>query len=118
MDPLWPVLRSLMTTRRPFAVSPKDTFRWSPGFMNRSLAALGVNVPPIVDCSGFAGPVDWPFLVMKAKLRYSNPALARQFALFAWLVTGFSERLSMFSAAHHMCGSQELAPTAFAHVGH
>ncbi len=55
---------------------------------------------------------------MKAKLRYSKPALARQLALFAWLVTGFSERLSMFSAAHHFVGSQELAPTATRQVGH
>src|SRR5579859_1511704 len=118
IDPLWPVVRSLMTTRRPFGVSPKETFRWSPGFMNRSLVGLGVNVPPIVDCSGFAGPVDLPFLVMKAKLRYSTPAFAWQVGLLSWLVTGFSERLSMFSAAHHLCGSQELAPTAFAQVGH
>ena len=71
-----------------------------------------------VESSGLAGPVDLPFLVMKAKLRYSKPAFARQPALFAWLVTGFSDRLSMFSAAHHRVGSQELAPTAVRQVGH
>src|SRR5215831_12497480 len=116
IDPLWPVLRSLIVTFSPFGVSPKFTFRWSPWFMNRSWGP-GVNVPS-VDCRGFAGPVDLPFLVTNAKLRYSTPAFCWQTGLFRLLDTGSSERLSMFSAAHHRVGSQELAPTAVFQVGH
>ena len=36
MNPVWPVVRSLIVTFRPFGVSVNDVFRWSPGFMNRS----------------------------------------------------------------------------------
>ena len=71
-----------------------------------------------VESIGLAGACDFPFLVMKAKLRYSSPALARQVGLFALPVTGLSDRLSMFIAAHHWVGLQELAPTATRQVGH
>ncbi len=86
--------------------------------MNRSLFLLGVYVPDVVASTGLAGPVAFPFLVMKAKLMVSSPTVLRQFALFSWLVTGLSPRLSMLSAAHHCVGLQVLAPTATCHVGH
>jgi len=41
IDPDCPVVRSWITTFRPFGVSLNATCRWSPEFMNRS-AGLGV----------------------------------------------------------------------------
>src|SRR6516164_681379 len=117
MDPLCLVVRSLMTTRNPFEVSRKPTFRLSPEFMNRSLALFGVNVAR-VDWTGLAGAWETPFLVMKAKLTYSMPVLAAHVGFCKVPATGSSDRLSMFSAAHHLVGSQPLAPTATAQVGH
>src|SRR5438552_2187155 len=69
MDPVPPVVRSCRVTFRPFGVSVNDVRTRSPEFMNRSLE-LGVNVAR-VEFSGLAGACDLPFLVMKAKLRYS-----------------------------------------------
>src|SRR5262252_2837272 len=83
IDPLCPVVWSLMTACNPFGVSRMDTFRLSPEFMNRSFCGSGVNVA-VVACTGFAGA---------------------------------SARLKMFIAAHHLVGSQALAPTATCHVG-
>ncbi len=84
--------------------------------MNRSVDESGVKVAS-VESIGFAGAWAIPLFVMNAKFTYSSPAFARQAALFVWPVTGFSERLSMFSAAHQCVASHELAPTATAHVG-
>src|SRR5215471_12462330 len=77
IDPLCPVVWSLMTACNPFGVSRKDTLRLSPEFMNRSFLGSGVNVA-VVDCTGFAGAVVWPFLVTNAKLSYSRPVTAAQ----------------------------------------
>src|SRR5579883_369855 len=79
----------------------------SPEFMKRSAAGLGVKVL-IVDSTGLGGELGCgtPFFVMKAKLTYSRPVMAAQVGLRTWPVTGFSERLSMFRAAHHLVGSQ------------
>src|SRR5487761_1508566 len=117
MDPVPPDVRSRSVTFRPFGVSVKDVWMWSPEFMNRS-AGLGVYVPLVVASTGLAGPVDLPFFVMKAKLTYSSPTVDRQAELFVCPVTGLSDRLSMLSAAHHMVGLHELAPTATCQVGH
>src|SRR5438874_987711 len=84
MKPVWPEVTSLIVTLRPFAVSPKATLSLSPDFMNRSLA-LGVKLAR-VEPRGLAGPFDLPFLLMKAKLRYSTPAFCWQVGLFSWLV--------------------------------
>src|ERR1700716_2540549 len=54
IDPLWPAVRSLMTTRTPWLVSAKETFRRSPEFMKRSLWGSGVKVVS-VESTGFAG---------------------------------------------------------------
>jgi hypothetical protein len=105
-----------MMTFSPLEVSVKATLRWSPWFMNRSLAP-GVNVAFVAPI-GLAGACDLPLLVMNAKLTYSSPALARQVGLFAFPVTGLSDRLSMFIAAHHWVGLHELAPAATRQVGH
>src|SRR5258708_7142504 len=105
-----------MTAWSPFGVSCRRTFRLSPEFMSRSLVRSGVNVAR-VDCTGFAGAVGWPSLVTNAKLTYSRPVRAAQVGFRAVPVTGFSARLKMFIAAHHLVGSQALAPTATAHVG-
>jgi len=58
--------------------------------------------------SGFGDPTGLPDLVRKAKLTYSVPP-----RIWLWHVgfrvvplIGFSDRLSMFSAAHQSCGSQ------------
>jgi hypothetical protein len=107
-----------MNTLTPSGVSVNDTLRWSPEFMNRSLDGSGVNVPCVVASTGLAGPCATPFLVMKAKFTYSSPTWFSHGALFCCPVTGFSERLSMLSAAHQWVGSHELAPTATCHVGH
>src|SRR5450755_46596 len=116
IDPVCPVVLSLMTTFRPFGVSFSDTPSRSPEFMNRSLAGSGVNGAR-VESTGFAGAWATPFLVMKAKLTYSRPARLAQVAFWVVPLTGSSDRLSMFSAAHHLVGSQPLAPTATAQVG-
>src|SRR5262252_5529613 len=78
MDPLCPVVRSLMTACNPCGVSRMDTARLSPEFISRSFFRSGVNVA-VVDCTGFAGASVRPFLVRNAKLRYSGlPMVARQ----------------------------------------
>src|SRR6516225_11268604 len=77
IDPLCPVVWSLMTACNPFGVSRMDTFRLSPEFMNRSFCGSGVNVA-VVDWTGFAGASVRPFLLRNAKLTYSRPVLAAQ----------------------------------------
>src|SRR5260370_35450117 len=71
MDPVCPLVRSLMTARNPFGGSRGDTFRLSPDFMNRSLAGSGVNVAGVAS-TGFAGAAGWPFLVTKAQWAQSR----------------------------------------------
>src|SRR5215470_13386786 len=116
MDPRCPVVRSLTTACSPFGVSRMDTFRLSPEFMNRSFLGSGVNVA-VVDCTGFAGASVRPFLLRNAKLTYSIPVLAAQVEFSKVPATGSSARLKMFIAAHHLVGSQALAPTATCQVG-
>src|SRR6266581_6442850 len=114
--PVCPLVRSLMTACNPFGVSWSDTFRLSPEFMNRSFFRSGVNVA-VVESTGFAAAVVRPFLLMNAKLTYSRPVLAAQVAFRVVPATGSSARLKMFIAAHHLVGSQPLAPTATCQVG-
>src|SRR5215469_1050319 len=106
-----------MTVWRPFGLSCRCTCRLSPEFISRSLLRSGVKVAR-VDSTGFAGAWETPFLVTNAKLKYSVPVIARQVLLSRVPATGSSARLKMFIAAHHLVGSQLLAPTATAHVGH
>ena len=61
----------MITARKPCDVSRMDTLRRSPELMNRSFVRSGVNVA-VVDCTGFAGAVVRPFLVMNEKLTYSG----------------------------------------------
>src|SRR5260370_2068177 len=79
----------------------------SPEFMNRSAAGLGVKVF-MVALTGLGGEpgCGCPLVVMNAKLTYSTPVLAAQVGFSDRFVTGFSERLSMFSAAHHWVAAQ------------
>src|SRR5215469_2679941 len=72
IDPVCPVVWSLMAACNPFGVSCSDTFRASPEFMNKSFCGSGVNVAD-VESTGFAGAEVRPFLVTKAKLKYSIP---------------------------------------------
>src|SRR5580700_3792764 len=115
--PVCPLVRSLMATRNPPGVSLNPTCRRSPELMNRSLAGSGVNVVS-VESTGLAGAWATPFLVMNAKLTYSRPTWLAQVGFCVVPFTGSSDRLSMLRAAHHLVGSQLLAPTATAHVGH
>src|SRR6516225_4508067 len=117
IDPVAPVVRSLMTARSPCRVSPMDTLMLSPEFISRSRFRSGVNVA-VVDCTGLAGAVVRPSLLRNAKLTYSVPVMARHVGFSSCPVTGFSARLKMFIAAHHLVGSQPLAPTATCQVGH
>src|SRR6266571_3169869 len=107
IEPLWPVVTSLSPILRPCAVSCIVTIIWSPEFMNRSAAGLGVKVL-MVALTGLGGEAGCgtPLFVMKAKLTYSTPVLAAQVGFKNWPVTGFSERLSILSAAHHLVASQ------------
>src|SRR5215831_18040501 len=111
IDPRCPVVTSLMTACSPFGVSRRDTLRLSPEFMNRSFFGSGVNVA-VVDCTGFGVAVGRPFFVT-----YSMPVLAAQVEFSRVPATGSSARLKMFIAAHHLVGSQALAPTATCQVG-
>src|SRR5215469_5596468 len=77
IDPVWPLVSSLMTAWSPFAVSCRCTCRLSPEFISRSLLRSGVKVAR-VDSTGFAGAWETPFLVTNAKLKYSVPVIARQ----------------------------------------
>jgi len=80
IEPCWPVVRSLMTTLKPAAVSFIWTVSTSPEFMNRSLAKLIIS---LLGFKGSAGSVATPLLVMKAKLTGSGPTSLRQFLLLS-----------------------------------
>src|ERR1700730_15797210 len=96
-----------MTICRPCAVSCIVTVNLSPEFINRSEAGSGVKVL-MVDCSGFGGELGCgtPLVVMKAKLTGSTPVRPTHAPFVP--ATGFCERLSMLSAAHHFVASQLL----------
>src|SRR5581483_7590204 len=98
---------SKMSMRRPCAVSCMTTTRRSPEFMKRACWGLGVKVA-VVALTGFAGAWATPFFVMNAKLTGSIPTVPKQAALLLCPVTGFCERLSMLSAAHHLVAPQLL----------
>src|SRR5579859_584293 len=118
MDPVSPVVRSWMVARSPCGVSPRDTLRLSPEFINRSRLKSGVNVA-VVASTGFGAAVVRPSLLRNAKLKYSIlPIFAVQVEFRVVPATGSSARLKMFIAAHHLVGSQPLAPTATCQVGH
>ena len=73
--------------------------------MNRSVAALGVNVPSVC-VSGAGGACGTPDFVMKAKFAGSSPARARQSMLFSVPVFWSWSRLKIAIAAHHLVASQ------------
>src|SRR3989440_6465894 len=110
IEPAWRALRSAMSTRSPSRESRMFTAIWSPEPMNRSVAALGVNVA-VVAASGLGGAWGLPFFVMNAKLAGSIPARARQSALFTTPRFWSCDRLKMAIAAHHLVASQEMAFT-------
>src|SRR6266852_4420461 len=107
IEPTALVVRSVTVVTNPLGLSRRPTTSWSPEPMNRSLLASGVKVA-VVDCTGLAGACATPSLVRKAKLTYSTPTRFWQ----PWFKTvplmGSSDRLSMFSAAHHWVASQLL----------
>src|ERR1700752_3824611 len=101
MNPLRPVVRSLTVTFSPCAVSSSFTISSSPEFMNRVCTLVETNGPSGL---GEPGGKGMPSIWMYAKLTYSTaPPHA---ALFPWPVFIFSERLSIFSAAHQRVLSQ------------
>jgi hypothetical protein len=68
IEPCWPVLRSVMSTRNPAGVSCMWTWIRSPGFMSRSLCtsgftALRSGLSKVPVNSGLAGAWETPFLV-------------------------------------------------------
>src|SRR2546421_405908 len=73
IEPLWPVVRSLMPICKPLGVSCIVTASSSPEFMKRSADGLGVKVW-MVALTGLGGEFGcgWPLFVMKAKLTYSG----------------------------------------------
>src|SRR6516162_5514512 len=116
IDPVAPDVRSLMVARSPSGVSCMDTLMLSPEFISRSRFRSGVNVA-VVESTGLAGAVVVPSLLRNAKLTYSRPVLAAQAEFRVVPLTGSSARLNTFIAAHHLVGSQPLAPTATCQVG-
>src|SRR5256712_8312784 len=116
IDPVARAVTSLMTTRTPFEVSANETFSRSPELMNRSLFGSGVKVVS-VESTGLAGACDRPFMVMNAKFTYSMPTRLAQVEFWKVPLTGSSDRPKMAIAAHHLVGSQPLAPMATAQVG-
>src|SRR6266568_2534543 len=98
IDPVVCLVESLITTRSPLAVSNSRTLMLSPEFIRKSRAGSGVKCS---GCCGFAGAVAVPFLVRNAKLTGSGPTVLRQEVLLNWPVFWFSEKVSMFIAAHH-----------------
>src|SRR6516165_3178112 len=96
MDPVAPVVQSLMVARSPCGVSPREMLRLSPEFISRSRAGSGVNVA-VVDCTGFGTAVGRPSLVRNAKLTYSIlPTTPWQVGFRTVPATGSSARLKMF----------------------
>jgi hypothetical protein len=79
--------------------------RRSPGFMNRSVASLGVKLAP-VRSSGPGGACGTPLLVTKAKFAGSIPTVSRQSPLFTAPVFWSWFRLKIAIAAHHLVASQ------------
>src|SRR5215813_1756356 len=108
IDPVCPVVRSLIEIASPSGVSRMSTNNQSPEFINRSLLGSGLYVASVA-LTGLAAACDCPFLVMNAKLTYSLPTCSRQALLSTWPVFIFSDRLSILSAAHHLSGSHESA---------
>ena len=82
-----------------------STVSWSPELMNRSVAALGVNVASVW-LSGAGGACGTPEFVMKAKFAGSSPARRRQSMLFSCPVFWSCSRLKIAIAAHHLVASQ------------
>jgi len=107
IEPIWPVVRSLIWTVNPLKVSNIPTSKRSPEFMKRSVLGFGVAVAGFVaNATGFAGACELPFFVMNAKLTGSIPTVSRHGSLFTAPVLRSSDRLSMFSAAHQRVESQ------------
>src|SRR5579859_316050 len=95
-----------MSIRRPLAVSYMLMPTLSPEFMKRTLGLpTGLKVA-VVASTGLGAPIGTPFLVMNAKFTYSRPVRLAQTVLRVCPVIGFSERLSMLSAAHHWVAEQ------------
>src|SRR5207249_1558481 len=92
-------------TVNPAAPSWMSTVSRSPDPMNRSVAALGVNVPSVW-LSGPGGACGTPLVVMNAKFAGSRLTLFRQSALFTVPVLRSWFRLKIAIAAHHFVGSQ------------
>src|SRR5215469_7026126 len=107
IDPVWPVVRSLIVILNPFEVSPMATVSVSPLWKSRSLVRFGVNVAS-VESTGLAGACETPFLVMNAKFTYSRPVTAAQVGFSCVPAFMFCDRLSMLSAAHQSFAEQLL----------
>jgi hypothetical protein len=111
IDPERCVLRSRISVTRPSGESWIEMSSRSPARMNRSVARMGVKVPPVWS-SGAGGAWGLPFKVMNAKLAGSMPTLARQSALLAVPVFWSELKVKMAMAAHHCVASQLIPPSS------
>src|SRR5262249_10548572 len=98
----------LISTRKPAFVSCRWTTSRSPGFIRRSVAALGTSALLVKLSIGPAGACAAPLRVIKAKLTGSSLTLSRQALLLSTSPAGLSAWLneSMFIAAHHFVAEQ------------
>src|SRR5215472_13328874 len=119
IEPVWPVLRSTSTARRPCEVSCRLTLMWSPARMNSTLGLVGLPEVRGLNCSGLGGPIGLPECVRKAKFTYSVPPRISpvHVGLSVVPLTGSSDRLSIVIAAHHCRGSQLEPSNCFSQPG-
>ena len=110
MNPLWPVVKSFMTTSNACCpgspgtgASNMCTRTLSPGFIN-SVSPFGVALWMLASC-GLGGPAGIPFLWMNAKFSGSSHCGLH------WTKFCVHSRLSIVSAEHQWVSSQPLPST-------
>lgn len=108
ISPVWPVLVSCTTVAKPSGVSVNVTVAWSPWLRKKVSALSGFPDVDGLNWSGLGGPNGLPSVVRKAKLMYSIPPRISRWQVGFSVVPllGFSDRLSMFSATHHLVALQ------------
>ncbi len=119
IEPVWPLLRSTSTARRPCEVSCILTLMRSPGRMNSTSGLVGLPDVAGSNCSGLGGPIGLPDRVRNAKFTYSVPPRIwlRHVGLISVPLIGSSDRLSMVIAAHQALGSQLWLANCFTQPG-
>src|SRR5213080_1356809 len=93
---------------KPPGVSVSVTLAWSPGLRKNVSELFGLPDVAGSNWSGLGGPNGLPSRVRNAKLTYSTPPSTCdwQGELRVVPLIGFSDRLSMVRAAHHLVASQ------------